>query len=140
MREIRNIVLHCSGTSQDTTVEEIQKYWRETLKWRFPGYHYIIEADGKVTQLSDIARVTNGVARNNADAIHICYIGGVDARNRPLDNRTPKQILKTLEILIELLEKFPKANILGHRDFPNVAKACPSFDVASWLTSVGLRR
>ena len=35
---------------------------------------------------------------------------------------------ESLKILKELRVKFPKAKIQGHRDFPNVKKACPSFD------------
>jgi N-acetylmuramoyl-L-alanine amidase len=36
-------------------------------------------------------------------------------------------------LIVKLSNKYPKAEILGHRDFPGVAKACPSFDVKSWL-------
>ena len=35
--------------------------------------------------------------------------------------------------IVELTERYPKAQVLGHRDFPNVKKACPSFDVKQWL-------
>ena len=30
----------------------------------------------------------------------------------------------------------PDAEILGHRDLPNVHKDCPSFDVKRWLKLV----
>jgi hypothetical protein len=29
--------------------------------------------------------------------------------------------------------RIPNLIVRGHRDWPGVAKACPSFDVASWL-------
>jgi hypothetical protein len=32
-----------------------------------------------------------------------------------------------------LIYKYPKAEVKGHRDFPNVHKACPSFDVKTCL-------
>jgi len=32
MREINNIVLHCTATSQDTKIESILKYWKVILK------------------------------------------------------------------------------------------------------------
>ena len=31
------------------------------------------------------------------------------------------------------------AEILGHRDLPGVRKACPSFDVSSWLAEINFR-
>ena len=35
-------------------------------------------------------------------------------------------------------ERFPQIKIVGHRDLPGVNKACPSFDVAGWLKSIGI--
>ena len=34
-------------------------------------------------------------------------------------------------VLHEWRAKYPTAKILGHRDFPKVAKACPSFDAVA---------
>ena len=36
-----------------------------------------------------------------------------------------------IKLLNELRAKYPKAIIQGHRDFPGVNKACPSFDAKS---------
>ena len=131
MREIKYIVIHCTASTQDASVEAIKKYWREKLKWRNVGYHYIIEASGKETQLASIANVTNGVKGFNANAIHVAYIGGVDLHRKPIDNRTREQKKALMARVMSLKKMFPNAQVLGHRDFPNVAKACPSFDVKS---------
>ncbi len=128
MRKITHIAVHCTATSQTTRVEAIQRYWRETLKWRSPGYHYMIEANGRVHILLPEDRVSNGVAGWNQRLINVAYIGGVDQNNRPLDNRTPFQRQILLNILRELKQRHPQAIIQGHRDFPNVKKDCPSFD------------
>jgi len=32
----------------------------------------------------------------------------------------------------------PQAVIVGHRDLPGVAKACPCFDVKRWLREIKL--
>jgi len=138
MRNIKFIVLHCTATSQNTSVQSIQKYWKEQLKWENPGYHFLIEKDGTVHNLLKIEDVSNGVSGYNSQSIHISYIGGIDDKKKGLDNRTPRQILSQLKLIIELKEQFPKAEILGHRDFPNVKKECPSFDTKKWLVSVGL--
>ena len=93
-----------------------------------PGYHFIIKLDGEVVNLLSIEQVSNGVAGFNSQTINISYIGGVDPKNTPLDTRTPQQKASLLKLLKELKQKFPTATIQGHRDFPNVHKACPSFD------------
>ncbi|MFV8351561.1 N-acetylmuramoyl-L-alanine amidase [Flavobacterium sp. XS2P14] len=128
MRNIKYIAVHCTATAQTATVENIQKYWREHLGWQMPGYHFIIKANGQIAHLLDIEKVSNGVKGFNSETINISYIGGVDFKNIAKDTRTPEQKATLLKLLREMKNKFPKAIIQGHRDFPNVAKACPSFD------------
>jgi N-acetylmuramoyl-L-alanine amidase len=131
MRTITHIVVHCSATGQDAKVEAIQRYWKQNLGWKSPGYHYIIEADGKETQLLTIAQPSNGVKGWNKSIINICYIGGVDKLGKPIDNRTDAQKRQLMTRLKALKTMFPNAVIQGHKDFPNVAKACPCFDAKS---------
>lgn len=127
MRRIDWLVVHCTATPQSTTVASIQRYWRENLKWKSPGYHFLIEANGTVHNLQPINLPSNGVAGHNANSIHISYIGGVNGQ-RAVDNRTDAQKREILRLLTDLKKQFPNAKIQGHRDFPRVAKACPSFD------------
>ena len=128
MREIKYIAVHCTATPQTATVSSIQSYWRNVLKWKMPGYHFIIKPDGEVVQLLEIEKVSNGVKGFNSVSINISYIGGVDVQNKPIDNRTEAQKKALLDLLKKLKKQFPKAIIQGHRDFPEVKKACPSFN------------
>lgn len=128
MREVNYIVVHCTATSQTAKVESIKRYWREKLGWKSTGYHYIIAADGTETQLANLTQITNGVKGHNANSVHICYIGGVDSNGKPIDNRTEAQKFQMLKRIKYLKGLFPRAEIKGHRDFPNVSKACPCFD------------
>ena len=128
-REIKYIVVHCTATSQSTKIESIERYWREQLGWVNPGYHFIIEKDGNVVQLQDVEKPTNGVRGYNANSIHLSYIGGVDKNGLPKDNRTEEQKDQMYLLVHALKTAYPNAEIKGHREFPNVAKACPSFDV-----------
>ncbi|MCU7615658.1 N-acetylmuramoyl-L-alanine amidase [Chryseobacterium sp. PBS4-4] len=136
MRSIKYLVLHCTATPQNTTIESIKNYWKNTLGWKSPGYHFMIKADGEVVNTLPIEQISNGVAGYNTPSIHISYIGGVDQNEKPIDNRTDAQKASQIKLLKELRKKFPNAEIKGHRDFPKVNKACPSFDVKAWLKSI----
>jgi N-acetylmuramoyl-L-alanine amidase len=132
-RTIKYLVVHCTGTSTNTTIESIQNYWKEVRGWKNPGYHYIIKKDGSVINLFPEDRIANGVKGFNENAIHVSYVGGADANGHPIDNRTDAQKVSLYKKLVELADKYPYAIILGHRDFPGVTKRCPSFDVKTWL-------
>ncbi|WP_126244327.1 N-acetylmuramoyl-L-alanine amidase [Chitinophaga rhizosphaerae] len=135
-RNIKYIVLHCTATQPFASVEAIQRYWKEQLKWKSPGYHYIISANGGVKQLADESDVTNGVQGFNQASVHVSYIGGIDEKGDPKDTRTPEQLEAMKALVKKLKAKYPTAKILGHRDFPRVKKACPSFDVADWISKL----
>lgn len=145
MREIKYIVVHCTATPPETKIENIQRYWKEHLGWKNPGYHYIIKRSGEIVKINDEANISNGVGGHNRYSIHISYIGGVDKNGKPLDNRTDAQKHALFNKLVTLSEKYPGATILGHRDFSpdkdgdgkieyyEWIKACPCFDVREWL-------
>jgi N-acetylmuramoyl-L-alanine amidase len=128
MRKVNNIVIHCTATAQNARLESIQNYWKNNLGWKSPGYHRLISADGTVHKLSEFEKPTNGVAGHNSDSIHISYIGGIDEKGNPKDTRTPEQKRAIINCIHEARRIYPEAKIKGHRDFPGVAKACPSFN------------
>lgn len=132
-RNIKYIVIHCTATPADTKVTSIVNYWKNILKWKNPGYHIIVDKKGEIHQLADISKMTNGVRGYNQESIHIAYIGGIDERGIPHDNKTKEQEITLLKQLIKFKTLYPAAEVLGHRDFPGVSKACPSFDVRKWL-------
>jgi len=131
MRNIKYLVVHCTATPQATTVESIQRYWRERLGWLASGYHKIIKANGEVITLAQDDAVCNGVAGFNSVSLHVSYIGGIDSRGNPLDNRTQGQKDALSQVLHAWRAKYPDAKIQGHRDFLKRGvnwKECPSFD------------
>lgn len=136
-RDIKYLVVHCTATGQNTRIDSIRKYWKETLGWKSPGYHFIIDAVGYRHEIHPIDKPSNGVAGYNANSIHISYIGGVDKQGKPIDNRTAQQKFEIRSLLHELKTQFPKAIIQGHRDFLGVKKACPSFDAKTEYAGMG---
>lgn len=138
MRTIKYIAIHCTATQPNAKIESILKYWRNVKKWKSPGYHYIIEANGHITQLLPDSEISNGVAGFNSVTVNVSYIGGIDQNGKPKDTRTPEQIITLEQTLRSLKKRYPLAKIQGHKDFPNVKKACPSFDVKNWLTTLNI--
>ena len=128
MRDIKYIVIHCTATSQNTTVKSILNYWKTGLKWKNTGYHLIVKPNGEYERLASDETICNGVSNYNSNSIHISYIGGIDSKGRGLDNRTEEQKKTLLTLIRTMKAKYPNAIIQGHRDFPKVAKECPSFN------------
>lgn len=137
MRQIDNIVLHCTAGPQTQTVASIRGWWR-SLGWKKDGYHFLIKPNGEVVNLVPIEQPSNGVAGHNYNSIHISYIGGIDGNGKAVDNRTDAQKQSQILLLQKLRKQFPTAEIKGHRDFPGVTKSCPSFNVREWLDCVGI--
>ena len=49
-----------------------------------------------------------------------------------------KQKIEMLKKIKYLKRMYPRAEVIGHRDFPGVKKDCPSFDVKEWLKYCGV--
>ncbi len=134
MRNIKYIVIHCTATPSNTTIESIKRYWKNVRGWGDTvGYHYIIKRNGEIIKLLDESNNSNGVYAHNSECINIAYIGGIDKDGKPTDNRTPQQKQVMFDKIVQLTDKYKGVQAIGHRDFPNVHKACPCFDVKDWL-------
>lgn len=139
-RQIKYLVVHCTASPQTQKVSDILAYWKNALGWKTPGYHVLVEANGKAHELVPINTPSNGVKGYNTHSIHISYIGGVDKNGKAIDNRTPEQKETILRYLKKWKALYPKAKIQGHRDFSpdkngngridpwERIKECPSFD------------
>ena len=142
-RPIDYIFVHCTATSQRTTIESLRLYWREKLHWIFPGYHYVVMPGGEIEKLCELTTIANGVKGYNRSSIHVAWLGGIDRCGRPTDNRTVNQKASLFCILHKFATHYPNAKILGHRDIsPDLnhngivdpwerIKECPCFDVAT---------
>lgn len=127
MRNIKEIIVHCSATpkGRDVTVEEIDR-WHKQNGWKGIGYHYVIYADGTIHKGRDIEVIGAHCTGHNKNSIGVCYIGGCDRNMKAMDTRTDEQKQSLVELLTRLKKRYPEAKIYGHRDFAR--KECPSFD------------
>lgn len=113
MRAINYIVVHHSASPRTTTAAEIEK-WHRAKGWQGIGYHYVIEGDGhiEIGRLEEI--VGAHVEGHNKDSIGICVVGD---NTKPEQSWTPKQVQVLYSLLVKLHNKYPKAQLKGHRDF-----------------------
>lgn len=138
LRAVNFIVVHCAATRPDHDVgaDEIRT-WHRQRGWLDIGYHRVIRRNGAIEEGRPTDRPGAHARGFNHISLGICLAGGVAADGKtPEDNFTPEQWV-SLELQIrEWKRTYPDAEVLGHRDLPNVNKACPSFDVRAWWASV----
>lgn len=127
MREITEIIVHCSATKEggEYHASDIDR-WHKQRGFNKIGYHYVVALDGTIEGGRAESEVGAHCVGHNKNSIGVCYIGGLSADGKPKDTRTDAQKRALEQLLRHLVKKYPKATIHGHRDFAN--KACPSFD------------
>lgn len=128
------IVVHCSATrpTQDIGVKEIRQ-WHKAKGWSDIGYHLVIRRGGRVEKGRPIDQIGAHVAGHNSDSVGVCMVGGIgDKTFAPESNFTKAQWASLNSVVADLVKKYPKAKVQGHRDFKGVAKACPCFDAKPW--------
>jgi len=139
MREIREIIIHCSATptDMDIGVEEIRRWHTSPPNnWDDIGYHFAIRRDGTWEIGRPLEKIGAHAAKggHNKFSIGVCMVGGGRRDGKRIvaeENFTPSQ-WKTLKRQIKLLlMQYPNARLLGHRDV-DPGKECPTFSVRDW--------
>ncbi len=130
MKDVLYIVVHCTATrlSQRVTIDDIDR-WHKARGFAQIGYHWYIDREGTIHQGRSEKLAGAHVRHYNQHALGVCYEGGLDEKGKPADTRTPEQKAALWFLLEDLHRDYPNAKIVGHRDFPNVAKQCPCFNV-----------
>lgn len=136
------LVVHCSASkpSGNASAADMDR-WHRQRGFKCLGYHKVIRRDGTIEDGRPLDQIGAHVENWNAVSVGICMVGGVSEKDglTPENNFTPEQFASLKGLLGELQKKYPKAKTQGHRDFPKVAKACPSFSVADWLKTEGIK-
>jgi len=134
LETVDTIVIHCSATKpdHDVSLKDIRR-WHKAKGWADVGYHFVVLPDGTIEEGREITRQGAHVRGHNVGSIGICYIGGLNDEGKPADTITPEQVQSIANIIDNccLSDVYSISRLLGHRDFPNVNKACPCFDVGT---------
>ena len=127
------IAVHAADTYRDMDIglAEIDQ-WHRAKGWSGCGYHYVIRRDGTLETGREMYSSGAHVKGFNHNSIGICMVGGKASDGGPEDNFTIGQYDTLAALLYQLTGLFPDAEVLGHRNFPKVTKACPCFNVYGW--------
>lgn len=164
MRPINLLVIHCSASPNadslfraspgapgfQTPVMAINAWHKErgfkrnaAARARFNpalgsiGYHYVIYRNGALATGRDEPEIGAHVTGFNQKSIGICLVG--------TDRFRIAQWVALRELVTALLQRYPEARIVGHRDLSpdqnqngivekfEWLKTCPGFDVAAWI-------
>ena len=140
MRAISEIILHCTATPEGREVSVATiRAGHLARGFNDIGYHYVIGLDGTVRKGRPVEKIGAHCPGHNAKSIGVAYVGGVATDGKtPKDTRTQAQCMALTGLVRELLAQHPGATVHGHNEF--AAKACPSFNVKTWLTQVGIKQ
>ena len=153
-KSIQYLVIHCTATPEgrEVSADEIRRWHTAPVSqggrgWKQVGYTDLVHLDGRIERLADNNEdanvdpweVTNGAAGYNSVSRHIVYVGGCDNHLAPKDTRTEAQREALKHYVEDFHARFPQVRIVGHHEL-NPGKACPSFDVPTWLRSIGIRQ
>ena len=148
------LVIHCTATPEgrEVSAAEIRRWHTAPISqggrgWKQVGYTDMVHLNGRVERFVnnnedaqvDAWEVTNGAAGYNSISRHIVYVGGCDKAGKPKDTRTEAQREALKHYVEDFHARFPQVKIVGHHEL-NPGKACPSFDVPTWLRSIGIRQ
>lgn len=137
----RYITIHCAATPNGRAfdIKDVDAWHKERgfkrnpgwyMKYRsnlkHVGYHFVITLDGEVQPGRHPDETGAHVGGYNTDNIGVCMIG---------TDRFTSQQWNALKLLVaDLMSAYPTvAAVMGHRDWPNVKKDCPGFDVGKWF-------
>ena len=151
MAKLKYLVLHCTATPEgrEVTAADIRNWHLspppQGRGWSRVGYSGIFHLDGNLEILTpfdedddvEAWELTNGAVGINSISRHVVYAGGMDKANKlPKDTRTDAQKVAMANFVKQTIAAHPKILVAGHNQFAE--KACPSFDVPTWLRIIGV--
>lgn len=151
MAQLTHLMLHCTATPEGrpVSVEQIKRMHLSPPPvgrgWGQVGYSDMIMLSGDLVNLVPYdddgiiqpREITNGALGMNAFCRHVVYVGGMDkAYKNAKDTRNQKQLDTMKKYIFDTIKKHPNIKVCGHNMYD--AKACPSFNVAPYLRSIGV--
>ena len=133
--KVTKLFIHTTAGNIKGTAVDVMNHFFHGNNWPVGGYHYLIEASGKVTQIYKDDKKLWGVRNQNTGAIHFSWIGGFDFKQG--GNQMTKGQADTLVEMIKFYcKRYPDILVYGHNQF--APKECPWFYVPKLMLELGL--
>ena len=113
---INYIVIHHTE-SHDVPIETVDQ-WHRTRSFAGVGYHYLIRANGDIEQGRPENKMGAQVLNHNHESLGVCLTGKF-METQP----TSAQMDSLVELVSDLMSKYPKAKLVRHKDL--AATNCP---------------
>lgn len=133
MRKITHIVIHCTDSPDSAVnigITEVRDWHVNGNGWSDIGYHWLVCKRGNIWSGRPEKRIGAGVKGYNKNSIHMVWVG----RNTCNIEQWAALVEKTAETA--LVHGVPIENIMGHCEFPNVAKTCPNLNMTKFRNAV----
>jgi N-acetylmuramoyl-L-alanine amidase len=141
MRQIKEIIIHCSatplgwmkGSPVEAQRDEIRR-WHKAKGWNDIGYHKVIGRGGDVAMGRPDSKIGAHVRGQNRYSLGLCLIGTAKSPDQKFgENFTPAQDKRLRHEIAEWRKKYPTiTKVSGHNEYAN--KACPGFNVSEWYS------
>ena len=124
LSQITHITVHHSAAPGTILPSRIARYhvFSKSHQWPGIGYHFYIMPDGTLYHTQDMHLISWHVYRNNSYTVGVCLAGNFTREVPP-----PRQLDATARLIAWLMEalNIPLEYVLGHKEFPKNATACP---------------
>lgn len=140
-REIKEIIVHCTATRPGVRADVAAiDQWHKARGFKmqkgsghYCGYHFVVSPNGNIERGRLLREMGAHVVGHNARSIGVVYAGGLDSQGKSADTRTLAQKDALVWLLGHLKERWPKANIKGHRDCSPDKNGNGKVDRWEWL-------
>lgn len=120
--ETRYIVVMSTGTTPDQLMTAAGSKLKD-IKDGFlgPCFHYFVEPDGNVETGRELDKYAAGLKRFNKYSVIIKWSGGMNKRLKRLeDNKTEEQKAVIPDLVDELKEMYPAAEVVTYEDLNKI--------------------
>jgi hypothetical protein len=130
--KVEQLIFHHSASRRSTTPDEIRMWHVEGNGWSDVGYHWLIDASGKVHVGRDPS-VVGAHAPPNEGRLGVCVIGD---NTRESEKWNDDQWEALADLVDACLVVWPGIELLGHRDTKETE--CPGLETAEILRKLGI--
>lgn len=139
LEAITTLTIHHTVSPPDRTIESIAAYHVNSRGWPGIGYHFVIAADGTIYQTNYLETKSYHAGSYAAPGDENYWSVGISLQGDFTYNPPPRAQQDAARWLVAHLKwelGLEPDGVLGHRQMPGAATACPGNTYTQWLPYV----